>query len=467
MFRKRVLWILLFLSMVLIGLPSKYVFAETVEKYPTGCILASEEDYEKVPMAPIPAQGVTLPDAHDFSGYFPQPGNQERQGSCVAWAVGYAYKGYQERVERYWKGDSPEHLFSPSFIYNLRRNRGNNITGMTVIEAMEIVENFGVCTMKTMPYDSTTDTTDPSEEAFREAKSFRGIRHFAINPKDIKLRVEIVKAYLAQNIPVVIVLPVYPELRTLGENGDFVYDEVREDSRNTEYHAVTLTGYDDGSESFKFINSWGTDWGDGGYGYVSYDFLSKQSNIELYILEDGGFRFIGNHWKYLETTGYAKNKWIYDLRDWYFFNEDGDEHTGWLNRWGSWYYLRTAQDVPKKGGPVGSMCRGWIFVNNNWYYLRPETNVPIPGTEGVMCTGWIFVDGYWYYLRTAYNVPQAGSEGAMCKGWIKIKEYWYYLRPEGNVPNQGPSGSMLQNTSAIIGNKRYYFDGSGHCTNPY
>jgi hypothetical protein len=35
-------------------------------------------------------------------------------------------------------------------------------------------------------------------------------------------------------------------------------------------HTVTLTGYDDSRHQLKFINSWGSDWGDKGYGYLSY-----------------------------------------------------------------------------------------------------------------------------------------------------------------------------------------------------
>lgn len=120
----------------------------------------------------------------------------------------------------------------------------------------------------------------------------------------------------------------------------------------------------------------------------------------------------------------------------------------WIKKDGIWYYYDNMGYVKK---------HSWFFYNNQWYYL---------GAEGKMQTGWLKENNQWYYLRTEYNVPQAGSEGAMCKGWIKIKEYWYYLRPEGNVPNKGPSGSMLQNTSAVIGNKMYHFDGSGHCINP-
>jgi len=36
-------------------------------------------------------------------------------------------------------------------------------------------------------------------------------------------------------------------------------------------HAVTLVGYDDATQTFKFINQWTTQWGDAGYGRMTYD----------------------------------------------------------------------------------------------------------------------------------------------------------------------------------------------------
>ena len=36
-------------------------------------------------------------------------------------------------------------------------------------------------------------------------------------------------------------------------------------------HFVTLCGYSDLMREFKFLNSWGADWGDAGYGSVSYE----------------------------------------------------------------------------------------------------------------------------------------------------------------------------------------------------
>lgn len=40
-------------------------------------------------------------------------------------------------------------------------------------------------------------------------------------------------------------------------------------------HGIYLTGWDDNRKAFKFINSWGSNWGQGGYGYLPYSYLAK------------------------------------------------------------------------------------------------------------------------------------------------------------------------------------------------
>ena len=46
--------------------------------------------------------------------------------------------------------------------------------------------------------------------------------------------------------------------------------ERRNGERTLGSHSVSLIGYNDSKRQLKFANSWGTDWGDKGYGYVSY-----------------------------------------------------------------------------------------------------------------------------------------------------------------------------------------------------
>ena len=39
-------------------------------------------------------------------------------------------------------------------------------------------------------------------------------------------------------------------------------------------HSVVIVGFDDNTKQFKFLNSWGTKWGDNGFGYLPYDYIS-------------------------------------------------------------------------------------------------------------------------------------------------------------------------------------------------
>ena len=42
-------------------------------------------------------------------------------------------------------------------------------------------------------------------------------------------------------------------------------------------HAILGVGFDDMTQRFKFRNSWGPTWGDGGYGYIPYAYLTDQN----------------------------------------------------------------------------------------------------------------------------------------------------------------------------------------------
>ncbi len=43
-------------------------------------------------------------------------------------------------------------------------------------------------------------------------------------------------------------------------------------------HAVLAMGYDDEKKLIKFRNSWGSAWGDKGYFYTPYDFVTEYAS---------------------------------------------------------------------------------------------------------------------------------------------------------------------------------------------
>lgn len=111
-------------------------------------------------------------------------------------------------------------------------------------------------------------------------------------------------------------------------------------------------------------------------------------------------------------------------------------------------------------GYVGTVRLGWQIINNNWYYYN-QSQIMQTGwikdgnqwyyldSSGAMRTGWINDNGKWYYLN---------SSGAMQTGWLNDNGKWYYLKS---------SGEMACNEILQIDGKKYHFDTSGQCLNPY
>ena len=88
------------------------------------------------------------------------------QQSCVAWAVAYALKSYQEKVE-----SGQQSKFSPSFIYNQINNGQNAPTYIT--DALNVLSQQGVCPYDEMPYDANDWVTKPSQQATSDAKKIQ------------------------------------------------------------------------------------------------------------------------------------------------------------------------------------------------------------------------------------------------------------------------------------------------------
>ena len=70
----------------------------------------------------------------------------------------------------------------------------------------------------------------------------------------------------------IVAISVYPDFEISSENE--VYDDASGESSGG--HAICLIGYDDSKRAFKFINSWGSDWGLNGYGWISYDLINDK-----------------------------------------------------------------------------------------------------------------------------------------------------------------------------------------------
>lgn len=242
----------------------------------TGLEFLDDASYRSIPMAAPPLLG-TLPPFVDLSADFPAPGNQGSQSSCVGWATAYAFKSFQERRERDWPLDEQSHLFSPAFIYNQVKRSRDCRGGTNFVEALNLLRRDGVATMALFPYEEGRCDSVPTAAVRQAARPFAIADWRRVNVLD---EVE-VKTQVASGFPVLIGAVVDEGFMRM--RGPIVYTA----RAGAEHggHAMVLTGYDDDRQAFKLLNSWGTEWGDGGFGWVSYS-VFRQMAREGYVAQD-------------------------------------------------------------------------------------------------------------------------------------------------------------------------------------
>ncbi len=245
------------------------------ETYKMGLIPASDDEYESFPRL-IAAPMATLPSSVDLSSKLPNVGNQGRQGSCVAWATGYAYKTFQEGLDRGWNViNDTSHQFSPAYIYN--QINGGQDNGTFTKDALALIENQGCATLSSMPYNQNDYRTQPNSSQKQNAAQYKAKKWWRLDKGDVAA----MKTQIANGDAIVVEIPVYSDFDVSSSNP--VYDNTNGTLGG--YHAIAFCGYDDGKKAFKLINSWGTRWGFSGYGWMSYDLISRLG-IRSYAMQD-------------------------------------------------------------------------------------------------------------------------------------------------------------------------------------
>lgn len=261
-------------------------------EYATGALLPTEEEVDKIPSAPLTR--AFLPELVDLSERMPPVGSQGQLGSCVSWAVGYAARSYYSKIEQNGKLTKAS-IPSPYYMHGILRvpdpkGKWRCDGGAYIHKAIALLRDEGSASLADVAY--TDKRCEPPSATLRE--TIRGKQSFRIKPgKEIVVReaadLDKIKTELAMGHPVIVAVTSDQALHRL--RGRRIWSG---GGRISGGHAITLVGYKESGQYFKFINSWGTDWGDRGYGRLSYDVL-----LRGYSWEDEGKKYNVN------TVGYS------------------------------------------------------------------------------------------------------------------------------------------------------------------
>ena len=218
----------------------------------------------------LPRKAAALPPSVDLRAQCPPVYDQGQLGSCTANAIAGAIE-FDQRKENLALPFTPSRLF----IYYNERAAENSIasdSGAQIRDGIKSVASQGACPETLWPYLEDQFATRPTAACYKVARTHPAVSYSRVPQDPAQL-----KACLAAGYPFVFGITVYDSFESdqVAHSGAVPMPQTSETALGG--HAVMAAGYDDATERFLARNSWGSDWGMGGYFTIPYAYLADDN----------------------------------------------------------------------------------------------------------------------------------------------------------------------------------------------
>lgn len=202
---------------------------------------------------------------------------QGNEGSCVAFATGYAARS----IEQYYRTgatgfDYSKNVFSPEYVYNQTKIASDCGSGTAITLTLDLMKNKGVTPWTIMPYSDANGCSlfpTSADDAVAAGYKIGGYSKLLNTDKNA------IKTMLVANHPVIISVTLDDKISNAGPG--FIWNSAGSGNIG---HGMIICGYDDSKNAYKVMNSWGTGWGDAGYSWIDYDFFPTRSGYYVYVM---------------------------------------------------------------------------------------------------------------------------------------------------------------------------------------
>ncbi|CAJ1337231.1 unnamed protein product [Effrenium voratum] len=221
------------------------------------------------------------PEKVDLRPYMTTVEDQSQTNSCCANAVAGAYE-YINKRHAMQTGEKTEDV-SRLFIYFVGRKKDQQMfredtaiapkdEGMSLGGAISALQLKGACMESNWPFALDRVNEKPSDSCFSEA-----MRYKISESRKVPVDLETMRKCLAEGHPIVFGLKLTAQFfKPLRGGGIVTPDPGDPQSSKHGLHAMLIVGYNNRQKVFIVRNSWGTSWGDRGYGYVPYDYICNE-----------------------------------------------------------------------------------------------------------------------------------------------------------------------------------------------
>jgi len=199
----------------------------------------------------------------------PEVYNQGNLGSCTSQAIAGAFQ-FDEMKQKL-----PEFHPSRLFIYyNEREIEGtvNVDAGAEIRDGIKSINKQGVCEEELWVYDISKFAQKPTDKCYKD-----GLNHLSVEYRRVDQRLDQMKTCLDTGLPFVLGFSVYSSFESDIVKKTGMMPMPKKDESVLGGHAVLCVGYNDQMKRMIVRNSWGEDWGDSGYFYMPYEFISNSN----------------------------------------------------------------------------------------------------------------------------------------------------------------------------------------------
>lgn len=241
----------------------KYIYNHTVHE--------KKDERDHMFATALEAQ-VDLPPSKDLrtKPYFPPVLQQSSLGACVAHATAssvYFCLG-KENIEQWF----PSRLF---LYYNTRvfveHTDPSEDSGVAVRDMAKSISRYHMCREQWWPYDIAKFSEKPDKVAYEKATIHEKFQYKRID----NTKIDQIKTAIAKGYPVIFGMSVFEsfESEETLKTGIVTMPTPTEECLGG--HSLLLVSYNDKTQMFTVLNSWGPDVMDKGFCYIPYAYLTN------------------------------------------------------------------------------------------------------------------------------------------------------------------------------------------------